>query len=100
MRNIVLTLLIVLAAIFTLQNMHSVDLTFIIWSTKTVVAFAIILALVLGMIIGALLALPAVMRSKRATKQSKQHAAELENTLMRHKSNTVPEDSRSEMPRF
>lgn len=100
MRNIVLTLLIVLAAIFTLQNMHSVDLTFIVWTTKTVVALAIMLALVFGMLIGALLVLPTVIRSKRATKQSKQHAAELENTLTQHKSNAAPEDSRSEMPRF
>lgn len=100
MRNVTLTILIVLAAIFTLQNMHSVELTFIVWSTKTVVALAIILALILGMLIGALFVLPAVIRSKRATKQSKQHAAELENTLMQHKSNAASEDARSEMPKF
>lgn len=100
MRNIVLTILIVLAAIFILQNMHSVDLTFIVWSIKTVVALAIILALILGILIGALLVLPTVIRSKRAIKQSRHHAAELENTLMQNQSNTAQEESKSEMPRF
>ena len=100
MRNIVLSVLIVLAAIFTLQNMYSVDLTFIVWSVRTVVALAIIIALVLGMLIGLLLALPTMIRSKRATKQSKQHAAELQNELTQHKSDAIKHDSRAEPPKF
>ncbi|PKO51255.1 MAG: DUF1049 domain-containing protein, partial [Betaproteobacteria bacterium HGW-Betaproteobacteria-20] len=58
MRNTILTILIVLASIFTIQNMHPVELLFIVWSIKTVTALAIIIALVLGMLIGALLVLP------------------------------------------
>lgn len=100
MRNILLTLLVVLAAIFTMQNMQSVDLTFIVWSVKTFVALAIIIALVLGILIGALLVLPTVMRSKRATNQSKLHATELENTLLQHKSDAASKDPNSVMPKF
>ena len=100
MRNIVLTLLIVLAAIFVIQNMHSVDLTFIVWSVRTVVSLAVMIALTLGIFIGILLTLPAVIRSKRTTKQSKQHAAELQNELTQHKSDAMKHDSRAEPPKF
>ncbi|MDI1299541.1 lipopolysaccharide assembly protein LapA domain-containing protein [Methylotenera sp.] len=81
MRNIILTILTVLATIFTFQNMHPVELIFITWSVQTVSALAIIISLILGILIGALLVLPTVLRSKRATKQSKKYASDLENTM-------------------
>lgn len=78
MRKVILTTLIVLAIVFTLQNMHPVMLTFIVWSVSTVAALSIILALTLGIMIGFLLALPSVIRNKQASKKSIRHAEELE----------------------
>jgi len=85
MRSIILTILIVLAAVFAAQNMHDVELVFIVWSIKTVSAFAIIIALILGMLIGALFALPAVMRNKRVVNQSKKQISELEHVISQQK---------------
>ena len=85
MRSIILTILIVLAAVFAVQNMDSVELKFIIWSVKTVSALAIIIALILGMLIGALFVLPAVMRNKRVVKQSKKQISELETAINQQK---------------
>lgn len=100
MRNIVLTILIVLATVFTLQNMHAVELVFVVWHINTVVALAILVALILGILIGALLVLPAVIRNKRASKQSRLHAEELE-TRMKHEQATTPtEDTFSDTSRF
>lgn len=81
MRKIALTVLIVLAIVFTLQNMHPVMLTFIVWSVSTVAALSIILALMLGIVIGFLLALPSVIRNKQASKKSLRHAKELESVI-------------------
>lgn len=99
MRNTILTILIVLASIFTIQNMHPVELLFIVWSIKTVTALAIIIALVLGMLIGALLVLPTVFRNKRATKQSMRYAAGLENALKQQPSSATTEESTSIPPK-
>lgn len=100
MRNTILTILVVLASVFTIQNMHPVELIFIVWSVKTVTALAIIIALVLGMLIGALLVLPAVLRNKRATKHSKQYATDLENALKHQPASTPSEESISDLPKF
>ncbi|OIQ99146.1 hypothetical protein GALL_188840 [mine drainage metagenome] len=98
MRNIILTALIVLAAVFAMQNMHPVELVFIVWSIQTVVALAIIVSLALGMLIGALLVLPAVMRNKRRVKQSVRHATELENSLKEQQSASKARDDFSGTP--
>lgn len=99
MRSIILTILIVLAAVFAAQNMHQVELVFIIWSVKTVSALAIIIALILGMLIGALFALPAVMRNKRVAKQSKQQISALENALNQHTPPASTETDLIEQPK-
>lgn len=88
MRKVILTTLIVLAIVFTLQNMHPVMLTFIVWSVSTVAALSIILALILGIMIGFLLALPSVIRNKQASKKSMRHAEELEATLKQQSTET------------
>ncbi len=81
MRNIALTILIVLAVVFGIQNMHPVDLVFLVWSIKTVTALAIVVALIIGILIGLLLSLPALLRSRGVAKESKRHATELESVL-------------------
>lgn len=100
MRSIILTILIVLSAVFTLQNMHPVELVFVVWSIHTVTALAIIVALILGILIGSLLVLPAVMRSKRAVKQSKQQVSALESVLSQQQSaqKTDTESENTEKP--
>jgi uncharacterized integral membrane protein len=98
MRHILLTILIVLAVVFTMQNMYPIELVFVVWSIKTVAALAIILALVLGMLIGSLFVLPAVMRNKRAVKQSKKKVVELEG-MLKEQSTAASVDTRSEMPK-
>ena len=100
MRNTILTILVVLALVFTVQNMHPVELVFIAWSVKTVSALAIIIALVLGMLIGALLVLPAVLRNKRATKHSKEYAADLENALKQQADSTPAEKSTTDLSKL
>jgi uncharacterized integral membrane protein len=100
MRNIILTILVVLASIFTVQNMNPVELIFITWSVKTVSALAIIISLALGMLIGALLVLPAVLRNKRATKHSKEYAADLENALKQQPVSAPIEQSTTELPKL
>ncbi len=99
MRNTVLTMLIVLATVFTIQNMHPVDLLFIVWSVHTVTALAIIIALVLGMLIGALLVLPTIIRTKRVSKESRKYAADLENALKQQSTSTPTEDNSSNLPK-
>ncbi len=98
MRNIILTVLIVLSVVFAMQNMHPVELVFIVWSVHTVTALAIIVALILGILIGLLLALPAVIRNKRAAKHSKQQVSALESALSHQESLPNPEDSPMENP--
>ncbi|MDO9282393.1 MAG: LapA family protein [Methylotenera sp.] len=100
MRNIMLTILIVLATVFTIQNMHPIDLVFIVWSIKTVTAFAIAVALTLGVLIGALLVLPAVMRSKRIANQSKQQIATLEHALGHQNQPIATEADLTEKPKL
>lgn len=94
MRKIILTTLIVLAIVFTLQNMHPVMLTFIVWSVSTVAALSIILALILGIMIGVLLALPSVIRNKQASKKSMRHAEELE-AVMKQQSTEISQPTSS-----
>lgn len=91
MRNIMLTILIVLATVFTIQNMHPIDLVFIVWSIKTLTAFAIAVSLTLGVLIGTLLMLPAVMRNKRITNESKQQITALEHALNQQKQQPAAE---------
>lgn len=81
MRNIALTILIVLAVVFGIQNMHPVDLVFLVWSIKTVTALAIVVALIIGILIGLLLSLPALLRSRGGARESKRQAMELEAKL-------------------
>lgn len=100
MRNIILTILIVLATVFTIQNMHPVDLVFIVWSIKTVTAFAIAVALTLGVLIGALLVLPAVMRNKRIANQSKQQISALEHALNQQKQLIATEADLMDKPKL
>ncbi|PKO47828.1 MAG: hypothetical protein CVU29_00080 [Betaproteobacteria bacterium HGW-Betaproteobacteria-22] len=95
MRNIILTILIILSAVFTLQNMHPVELVFIIWSIHTTTALAIILALILGLLIGLFIAMPAILRNKRIAKQSKQELTALEGALS-HQYASIKPDSEAE----
>lgn len=88
MRNVALTILIVFALVFGVQNMHPVNLVFIVWSVSTVTSVAIVVALVLGILIGMLLLLPALLRRQRETRESRKLAAAMENSLnQRHADN-------------
>lgn len=74
MRNVLLTVSVVLAAVFALQNVHSVELSFIVWQIQTSVAMALLGALLLGAVIGVLSMLPTTLRARRAAHQAR-HAA-------------------------
>ena len=55
MRNVLLAILAVLAAVFGLQNIHPVSLTFVVWTLDIALAWALLGALVLGLLLGAAL---------------------------------------------
>lgn len=78
MRNVVLTILIVLALVFGMQNTTVVTLNFVVWHVDAMVAIAIIVALALGVLIGILLLLPWGLRARRDAKGSRRRVGELE----------------------
>ena len=69
MRNVLLAILAVLAAVFGLQNIHPVSLTFVVWTLDIALAWALL---------GAALMLPARMRATREARSANQRISELE----------------------
>lgn len=78
MRNVLLAILTVLAAVFGLQNIHPVSLTFIVWTFDIALAWVLLAAFVLGLLIGTLLMLPARIRAGREARSANRRVAELE----------------------
>ncbi len=78
MRNVLLAILTVLAAVFGLQNIHPVSLTFIVWSFDIALAWVLLAAFVLGLLIGTLLMLPSRIRAGREARSANRRLAELE----------------------
>ena len=81
MRNVLLAILAVLAAVFGLQNIHPVSLTFVVWTLDIALAWALLGVFVLGLLIGALLMLPARMRATREARSANQRVSELERNV-------------------
>ena len=81
MRNVLLAILAVLAAVFGLQNIHPVSLTFVVWTLDIALAWALLGALVLGLLLGAALMFPARMRATRAARSANQRVSELEHNV-------------------
>ncbi len=78
MRNVLLAILTVLAAVFGLQNIHPVSLTFIVWTFDIALAWVLLAAFVLGLLIGTLLMLPSRIRARREARSANRRVAELE----------------------
>ncbi|HRA82631.1 MAG TPA: LapA family protein [Thauera sp.] len=78
MRNVLLAILAVLAAVFGLQNIHPVSLTFVVWTVDITLAWALLGAFVLGLLIGTLLMLPARIRATREARNANRRVSELE----------------------
>ncbi|TVO52002.1 DUF1049 domain-containing protein [Denitromonas halophila] len=76
MRNVLLAVSVVLAAVFALQNFHSVELSFVIWRFETTLSVALLLALVLGVLIGALAMLPWTLRTRKEVRQVRHQLAD------------------------
>ncbi|KAA3653410.1 MAG: LapA family protein [Proteobacteria bacterium] len=72
MRNVLLTVSVVLAAVFMLQNFHSIELSFVVWHFQTTVAMALLWAVVLGGVIGVLAMLPWTLRTRREARHIRQ----------------------------
>jgi uncharacterized integral membrane protein len=76
MRNVLLAVLVVLAAVFALQNFHTVELSFVIWHFESSLSVALLLALVLGVLIGALAMLPWTLRTRKEVRQVRHQLAD------------------------
>lgn len=75
MRNTLLAILVVLAVVFGLQNIHPVSLTFVVWQTDTALTYALLGAFVLGLAVGVLLVLPWGFRARRAARSASRQLA-------------------------
>ncbi len=77
MRNVLLAVSLVLAAVFALQNFHTVELSFVIWRFESTLSVALLLALVLGVLIGALAMLPWTLRTRKEVRQVRHQLADV-----------------------
>ncbi|HVC49410.1 MAG TPA: LapA family protein [Burkholderiales bacterium] len=64
MRKIIITILLVLAAVFVLENTQNVSITFISWHLSLPLALIIGIGLGVGLCIGILILLPSIVRQK------------------------------------
>jgi uncharacterized integral membrane protein len=81
MRAAFVTGLLILAAVFGLQNVGSIQLSFIVWQVETRLVVALAIALLLGLSVGALLVLPWGVRAKKAAKGAGRELARLESEI-------------------
>lgn len=89
MRNVLLTVSVVLAAVFMLQNFHSIELSFVVWRIQTSVAMALLWAVALGGLIGVLAMLPWTLRTRREARQVR-HQLDAAAALPKPSSTTPP----------
>ncbi len=76
MRNVLLTVSTVLAAVFALQNFHTVELSFVIWHFQISLSVALLLAVVLGVLIGVLAMLPWTLRARKEVRHARHQLAD------------------------
>ena len=96
MRKIIITILLVFAVFFVLQNTQDVSITFISWSLNFPLALIIGIALGVGLCIGLLLLLPRVVRQKMKISDNHRQITTLMNKMDAQKSSESQPTDNSE----
>ncbi len=81
MLKVLIAVLVALAAVFALQNMAPVALTFVAWQFKSPLAFVLLGAVGTGFAIATLTLMPTIVRGKLARSAGKRRISDLEQKL-------------------